>query len=234
MLPYIHIGSNIIESYTLFINLGTVIGAFVMYWLLEHYCREERFRWKLVVIMLAVMIASAPLARLIKGFMLDGNGTATHFIGRVLAACVVMELVFAFFWKDSESRLQAQNAVVMYLAIQHLFNRISCYMNGCCGGKYIDSLNIRFPSQLAEAGCMVILMILIAVSLRKGKSFYYQFFMAFAVIIFISEFFIEDTRTNVAGRYPVTGVQIGALVLLVLSVSLYIFHRHRGLQKKTA
>ncbi len=224
MLPYIHVGSVLIESYTLFINLGTVIGAFVMYWLLDWYCSSEKRRWKIVIVVLAVMGLSMPFARILKGLFRNGNGTATHFLGRVLVACVVMEIVFHFFWKDRSSLAQAGNSVVMYLAIQHLFNRIACYMNGCCGGVYISSLGGNYPSQLIEAGCMMLLIVIIGYAIFKQKSFYYQFYMIFSIVIFVSEFFIEDTRMNVTTTSPLTGIQAGAIVLFILAGVFYMYH----------
>lgn len=222
MLPYIHIGTIVIESYTLFINLGTVFGAFAMYYLLEHWCSAEKYRWKVVIIVIAAMVLSIPFARFIKGLFRNGNGTATHFLGRVIVACVVMEVVFRFFWKEKECIAQAKNAVAIYLAVQHVFNRIACLLNGCCGGKYIEKLGVRYPSQLTEAGCMLLCIIAISYAIYKRKEFYYEFYMIFAVVIFISEFFIEDTRTNVTAISPITGVQLGAIILFLLALTLKI------------
>ncbi len=224
MLPYIHIGTFVFESYTLFINLGTLIGAFIMYELLEKHCKPEKYRWKLVGIVLAIMAASIPFAKFIKGLFRHGNGQATHFLGRVLAAAIILEVVYYFWWKEKGCLLQAKNAVVMYLAVQHLFNRIACYLNGCCGGKKIANGTLVFPSQLAEAFCMLVLIILIAVKIYQNQSFYYPFYMLFAIIIFFSEFMIEDTRIGIEKTSIITGVQLGAILLFASSLGLYIWH----------
>lgn len=222
MYPYIHIGKYLLESYTLFINLGTLIGILVMYIILGKCNILEKNKWKLIIILLTIMGMSSPFARFIKGLFYNGNGTATHFIGRVLVALVVFELILAFS-KDNNFRLeQVGNSIVMYLAIQHFFNRLSCLMNGCCGGKIIKGWNKPFPSQIFEMSGMLILMGLIVFHLHKRKSFYYLFYICFSIIIFISEFYIDDTRVNADKLYPITGVQLGAIILCILSLVFYI------------
>ncbi len=222
MYPYIHIGKYLLESYTLFINLGTLSGSFAMYFILEKYCKEEKYRWKIIVILLAIMGISAPFARYIKSIFYNGNGTATHFLGRVLATLVLMEFVFAFIWKNKSCVGQARNAVVAYLGIQHLFNRISCLLNGCCGGKIIRRWNRAFPSQLFEMICMVVVIMIICMYIYKRKNFYFQFYIYFSIVIFISEFFIADTRINEYKISPLTGIQVGAILMWVIAVICYI------------
>lgn len=228
MVPYIQIGRFVIESYKLFINLGTLLGAFAMYLVLDKKCLVEKFRWKIVVIVMAIMGLSVPFAKFIKGVFRNGDGNATHFLGRVLVTAILMEIVFFFFWKAKECELQARNSVVLYLAIQHFFNRLSCFMNGCCNGKIIEAWNKRFPSQIVEMCCMAVIIALILYCIKKEKTFYYAFYIAFSVVIFISEFLIEDTRTNAVATSPITGVQLGAIILFVFSSACLIIKIRHG------
>ena len=56
MYPYIHIGKYLLESYTLFINLGTLIGILVMYIILGKCNILEKNKWKLIIILLTNQI----------------------------------------------------------------------------------------------------------------------------------------------------------------------------------
>ena len=81
---------------------------------------------------------------------------------------------------------------------------------------------VQFPSQIVEMLGVAILLVLILISIKREKSFYYQYCICFAILIFASEFGIEETKVNVIVTAPITGVQLGALILLFISV-LYMF-----------
>lgn len=220
MKPFLKFGPFAFESYTLFTNLGTLLGLTVAYLILEKYCKNEKNYWKLLPEILLLMIISIPFARSIKGAF---NGTffdeATHFLGRVLFAVIVLFFLMNFFWKDKKCLYQAWNAVAAYFLVQHFFNRIACWLNGCCGGIYLETCNIRFPSQLFEAGVMLLAFGMLLWKIRKGQWFYYQSCMIYAVTIFISEFFIE--QPEVKKILALTSVQAGAVVLFGLAAIWY-------------
>ncbi|MCD7737369.1 MAG: prolipoprotein diacylglyceryl transferase [Lachnospiraceae bacterium] len=216
MHPFITIGNITFESYTLMINLGMLIGLFSTWWLLERYCEKERFCWKLLLFLIGILLVGIPFSHFLKN-LFGGSEDGTHFLGRVLLICVFTPAFLQLFWKEESGRLQAANAVAMYFVIQHFFDRIGCWMNGCCGGIYIDWLNMKFPSQLFEAFMMAALGAALAVRIRKGRAFFFQTGMGFAAVIFVSEFLIDQPEL---GRVlGLTSVQFGAMILLVWGIA---------------
>ncbi len=217
MLPYIKTGSLVFESYTLITNMGTLIGMFASYQVLEKYCSMEKRYWKVLLLLLALMASGDIPARFLKGlFHGSGMGTATHFLGRVLFAALLLPILLSLMWKECSCMKQAMNASALYFLIQHFFNRIACWMNGCCNGILIESLHVRFPSQFFEAGMMLLVLILLGKNIRKGDSFFGQSMLIYAMVIFVSENFID--QPEVPRVFMLTSVQTGALLLSFLAV----------------
>lgn len=224
MLPYITVGSAVFESYTLITNAGTLIGLFSAYECLQKHCKKEKNNWKMIVALMLLMLAGAWFARLLKGLFAGPElGEATHFLGRVLLASFLLPVLLPLFWKERSCSGQAMNAAALYLVIQHFFNRIACWMNGCCGGIYLESWKVRFPSQLFEAGAMLMILCFLVKHIRADRIFFGQTVFFYAVTIFISEYLIDQPEE--IRIFTLTSIQAGALLLMALASVLVILQR---------
>lgn len=227
MKPFLTVGPFTFESYTLVTNLGTLLGLTMMYLVLEKKCEKEKFYWKLIGVVFALMVIGDPVAKTLKGAF-GGNmtGTETHFLGRVLFAALVLIFVMKLLWKNSECCYQAWNAVAAYFLVQHFFNRIACFLNGCCGGIYMGECNILFPSQLFEAITVLLVFCVLLWNIKKDRGFYYESCMSYAIIIFVSEFFIE--QPEIGRIMGVTSIQAGAMILFFLAFFSKIFYNAKA------
>lgn len=227
MKPFLIFGPFTFESYTLVTNLGTLLGFTIMYLVLEKKCEKEKYYWKLVLMVLALMVIGDPIAKALKGAF-GGNvtGEETHFLGRVLFAAVVMVFLMKFFWKNSECSYQAWNGVAAYFLVQHFFNRIACFLNGCCGGRSLGDRNITFPSQMFEAVMVLIAFGILLWNIKKEHWFYCESCMIYAVIIFVSEFLVE--QPEIGKIIGMTSVQVGAITLFLLAFFTRIFYNARA------
>ncbi|MCL2531044.1 MAG: prolipoprotein diacylglyceryl transferase [Oscillospiraceae bacterium] len=76
-----------------------------------------------------------------------------------------------------------------------VFGRLGCYFNGCCYGIVL-SLGARFPSQLAETGfAIIILLLFLIVRLERKKTniMFPLFVILYSIGRLAFEFFREDT-----------------------------------------
>lgn len=216
MKPFLKFGPFTFESYTLVTNLGTLLGLTIMYLILEKTCEKEKRYWKLVLAVLALMAVGTPVAKALKGaFGGNATGAETHFLGRVLFAAVVLAFLMKFLWKNRECCYQAWNSVASYFLVQHFFNRIACFLNGCCGGSIQGESNIVFPSQLFEAAMVLIAFGILLWNIKKERWFYCESCMIYAVVIFVSEFFIE--QPEIGKIIGMTSIQAGAIALFLLA-----------------
>lgn len=217
MKPFFSIGDFAFESYTVVTNLGALIGAATAYMILERTCEREKNYWKLIPTLLILMVITNPIAKIIKGaFGGILAGEATHFLGRVLITVFVLHFCMRFLWKDKKCISQAWNSIAAYFLVQHFFNRLACWLNGCCGGIYLEFCKNYFPSQLFEAVAVLITFFVLVRKIQRGDCFYEQSCMSYAVIIFLSEFFIE--QTSVEKIWGFTSVQFAAVILFLFSL----------------
>ena len=213
MHPYLVFGGFVFESYTVVTNVGTVVGMILAFLLLEHECREEKYWWKPLPVLLLLMLIGDPFAKWLKGLFGGTNGEATHYLGRVLLAEILYPLFLIRTWKNRKTLPQSFNAGAVYLITQHFFNRIACWMNGCCGGKVIGASGKTIPTQLIEAACMLLIGIFLIYHIRKKKNFFYPACMGYALVIFCSEWFID--QPELGRMLGLTSIQAAA-VLMVL------------------
>lgn len=206
MMPYLHIGKMTFESYTLFINLGTVLSLFGAAALLDKYCNKEKRRWIPVPVIIILMLIGEPVARILKNaFSGTIPGEATHFLGRVLLLILLYPLVVEKVFKDDKAKIQAMNVVAVFFSVQHFFNRLACLCNGCCG----VSQRLVF-----EMMVMVGMGIWAYVSIRTGRNAGYLCAGCFAIAIFLSEFAAKEELRIL----KLTSVQYAAIILLAIAV----------------
>ena len=123
----------------------------------------------------------------------------------------------------------------VFLAFQHIFNRIACLCEGCCMGKPYSGIFAFWyrangksgagfsypvwPVQIFEISGMVILLILFFALHTKKKHFADVFSMGFAVCIFLSEFMMDQTGVLLIAGLSV--IQYAAIVLFVTGIFIH-------------
>ncbi len=235
-----------ISSYDIFNAAGTVLGmvAFTVYF----YRRSGNARKTAIhllinfVVIMAAALGSEILrslnsvdawtARSFADAALSHDG-GNHFMGRLLLASWVYPPVYAGLEKLSggkfvADRRNAFDAAAFYFVIQHIFNRIACFLNGCCYGKpYTGPGSVEFPgmgysvwpSQLIEGGLMVLLLIWLIWLGRREKPLFGRMETGFGAVVFVSEFFMDQ-----AGILRLAGLSLiqFAALLSVITGLIYI------------
>lgn len=225
MIPYLHVGKLTFESYTLFTNLGTLLGLFGALAVLECYCANEKSRWKPMVVIILLMLISNPAARALRNaFSGEVLGEATHFLGRVFVLAIVYPWMMEKCFQNRNSKNQVMNAAATFFVIQHFFNRIACWLNGCCGG--VISLNTKygFPRQLLEAAGMLLLGVVVLAGIRKVKNTFSFCCIGYGIVVFLSEFAAEEVERICW----LTSVQYGAVVLMMIALYQMRKEEHRS------
>ena len=140
------------------------------------------------------------------------------------------------------------------IALGHVIGRLGCLFAGCCYGRPTDvpwaitftseyaranvgtPLNIALhPTQLYEAGAELIILVLLLVFERRGRSFpgrtFWGYMLMYGVTRFIIEFYRGDARGAV-GDFSTS--QFVSLVLVPLSIAMLIILSRRFKPDSTA
>ncbi len=238
-----------IRSYTFFTNLGSVLGSLMVLLLLYYAYRNIRQAIKVFLLGLLLVLAGSFLGQFIRGLsygnfedMLDlltlfASGHGIHFIGRVIVTIAFFPILYCkLFAKEKSSLNRDYDYICLFLAFQHMFNRLACLMNGCCYGKSYSGFGAMqftwiggegpaisypvYPTQLFEMTGMLVLFLLMLVLIKIGKHVQLVFGLGFSFVIFISEYMMDVTGTILI--FGLTVIQIASLVLAVLSVFVWI------------
>ncbi len=124
----------------------------------------------------------------------------------------------------------------------HAFGRVGCYLSGCCYGivselglyyhsdSIVNDLNDvkRIPIQLIEAGCnLLIMLVLLLLSRKKLKegSLLAAYFVLYPIVRFTDEFFRGDAiRGNLLGLSTSQWISVVVLVLgIIMLLRRYVF-----------
>ena len=253
MYRYINIFGTTLSMRSLMINVGSSIGLLTTAVLLARvYGKGKNWKERLLYIVLPVsvqlviiMTVGPFLGSMIRNltYPLTGNftedalrviyGGGNHFIGTVIVSFFILPVLYRkLYKKEAEAVL---NAMAFYFVIQHFFSRIGCFFEGCCygipvhGGLAVkfpdDVLTYKvFPSQLFEAACMLFLMAVLIILYRKGKDIFYVCIAGFAIVIIISEIFMDKSGTVMYLNLSV--IQIAAILLLTSTI-ICCLHRRR-------
>jgi prolipoprotein diacylglyceryltransferase len=167
-------------------------------------------------------------------------GNVKHYLGEVIViALLAIPLAILFHKvlpgrrKDwSTSVLMVTDAMAPSILLVWIFARIGCLARGCCFGiPYTGIFAIRFPqgevsyavfpTQIFEIACALLLFAGIVFLHRKKKPVFGVTLVGYAVIIFISEFFMDKRGTHT--YYDFSMIQFFAVLLLVLGTA-HIFY----------
>lgn len=249
MAEYINTIFGQFRSYDFFINLGSILGSVLLIGL---YFRKSK-SWKKAI---SVFILSLVIVELgyftgnfVRGlsygevnsirdvFHLFVEKEGNHFIGRVLLVLWLFPPVFCLLFRKSKREwMDYLDLLCIFLAFQHIFNRIGCFFNGCCCGEYYDGIfALRYhvegksgpgyaypvyPTQLFEIICMILLFIILFILYIRKKRLLYIFVIGFSVTIFLSEFMMN--KQGVVLIAGLTVIQYAAILLLVTGIVMAV------------
>lgn len=168
--------------------------------------------------------------------LFKGNGFV--FYGSFLFAVPTM---LWYFRKEKLHVYKMLDVMAVVTCLVHMFGRVGCFMAGCCHGKpTTSSLGIIFtnpscqaeplntplwPTQLMEAGYILIVMIGLLIMKRYYQKFYGQLFllylMLYAVGRSVLEIFRGDVERGFVIRDYVSNSQFIALLILAGVIFLY-------------
>lgn len=247
-----------IRSYDLFNTVGTVLGMIAFSVCFYRRTRSVRKTAVHLLINFAVIMAAAVGSGILRSLnnmdawtvetfadALTGHGGGNHFMGRLLLASWVYIPVYAAAEKLSGGRFipdrrNALDAAAFYFVIQHIFNRLACFLNGCCYGKpYAGPGSVIFPelgypvwpSQLIEGGLMVFLLVWLILAERKKKPLFGRMEAGFGAAVFVSEFFMD--QAGILRFAGLSFIQFAALLCMVTGMLyIYIPKKNRRERKK--
>lgn len=163
----------------------------------------------------------------------------THFLGHVITFFI---LYFPMLWFIRELCIEiagvsmcSNQELVKFgeitaigLPIQHIFNRLGCLCQGCCYGirydgpfaiflPYNEDIDYEvFPCQILEILCMIILLLIVYILIRKGKHTFGLILIGFSLTFFISEFFTENP--NSIRHLGLTYVQFFSIGTVIIGI----------------
>lgn len=203
---YANIPGEVIADVTLWLLVGAIIGARIVY--VTTYWKQE--------------FADQPFSEV---FMVQHGGLVYYggLIGATVAGFIYL------FWK----RLpvwKVSDVLAPSIALGSVFGRIGCLLNGCCYGYACDlPWAIRFPpdhethglpvhpTEIYDALLNLILYVLLAWWFRRRK-FDGQIFAAYLMIYAIFRSISEHFR----GDYPQDHIHFGLTSAQVVSVPMFI------------
>lgn len=250
------------ESYHLFISLGTAFGSgafiFVMNKKLKHrqakYIKEILVQLVLCLALFGIGAVAGEMVRtwsfwefhsfseLIEMMMTDRQGT--HFIGRVLFAAWMLPLVYWLAGRFRKETYQtdtgaAYDAVAFYFVIQHMFSRIGCYLNGCCYGKYYAGVgSVIFPTMPVDYP--VFPAQLMEVAITAGIFIFLvvrwkkeKLLFGWALVLFGTMIFLSEFFMDQKGVLRIAGINmIQVTALLTILTGVFYIDKLQGRREK--
>jgi phosphatidylglycerol:prolipoprotein diacylglycerol transferase len=138
------------------------------------------------------------------------------------------------------------DAIAPGIALGHIVGRLGCLLAGCCYGRPTDvpwaitftnpvaSLNVGtpldvplHPTQLYDAGAELVILIVLLLTERRGRTFggrtFWLYMLLYAISRFVVEFYRGDQRGMLMGLSTSQFVSV-----LVVPVAVIMFLRLRG------
>ncbi len=218
-----NVSADIIADVTLWLMLGSIIGARIVY--VTTYWKQE--------------FANGPFSEV---FMIQHGGLVYYggLIGAALAGLGYLT------WKKHPA-WKIADILAPSIALGSVFGRIGCLLNGCCYGRACDlPWAIHFPADHETHGLPVhpteiydgllnLILYLFLAWLFRRRKFDGQIFAAYLIIYSIFRAISEYFR----GDYPpdhihdgLTSAQLVSVPMLVVGIALMIFLSRRAVAKK--
>ena len=237
ILPVLfHIGRVGISSYTFFIALGIVVGAWVYYHEAKKAGQVSEFSFLIAVGAFVGSTLGSKLLELILN--IDRVKTMNDFTGIIFSGRTVIggliggTLGVWFTKKVAGFKGKRGNLFAPAVALGISIGRIGCFLNGCCYGKpsglpwavnFGDGIP-RHPTQLYESAFMLMMFFIIKHALPEGKTIPGYLFKILMTAYFFYRFFIEFIRVERVAVFGLTYFQIISVFVLI-----YLIFSEKGL-----
>ncbi len=170
--------------------------------------------------------------------LLKGRGFV--FYGSFLFAVPTM---LWYFRKEKLPIHKMLDVMAVVTCLVHMFGRVGCFMAGCCFGKPTDGnfsvtftdpscqakpLNTAlFPSQLMEAGYILIVMIFLLIIKKNYQKFYGQLFLLYLILYAVGRSVLEIFRGDVERGFVIKNFVSNSqfIALLIIAGVLFIYSR---------
>ena len=234
-----------VEAYQFLVQAGSVAGIIAFVYILFKETKDYKQVFCNLLVQMVIILVGKKAAEILRTLNTQGfigvtallrESEGSHFLGRVLFVAWTIPWVYALINKVLDKRFhleykKSMDAVAFYFVIQHIFNRIAYFCNGCCYGKryfgigsiaYQDVGSV-YPSQLIELTFMCITFALLCMLKKKNKPIYGVMLVLFGISIFISEFFMDQ-----AGILLFAGMNVIQYASLMCIVTGIIYQKKKG------
>jgi phosphatidylglycerol:prolipoprotein diacylglycerol transferase len=146
-----------------------------------------------------------------------------------------------YFRKEKLSTHRMLDVMAVTTCIVHFFGRIGCFMAGCCYGRPTDGvLGVVFsdpackarplgeplhPSQLYEAGIILLILVAVLAVKRMARKFFGQLFLLYLILYAVGRSVLELFRGDTSRGFIIPDVlshsQLIALVIVIVTIIVY-------------
>ncbi len=241
MLPYIHV---VVPLYGFFAAAGIIIAVLLFHRRMRGSgLGFSKLLQIAIVALIGVLIGSrvlfalTMLPKIISDFSFNklyeiiiGGGFV--FYGGLLGAILALYIFGKARGIDTKMLFRL---ITPCFPLFHAFGRVGCFMSGCCYGipcsfgfaRVIDPTVIRFPVQLTESLCCIIIFAVLLIAEKKNPKvdLLRVYLMSYAVVRFLLEFLRGDTVRGIWGCFS-TSQWISLAILAVCVIKIILSKRN--------
>jgi len=215
------------ENFLIFILV--IAWIFTVIW--TGLLRERlRMNWSAVLIVSALHVVYGVLTVKVFAFLAGG---ATEFGAlSIFGAVFFMPVAYVLGAKLTKRPMaEVFDIFCICTVFTLLCSRVNCLHAGCCLGRYIGSLSVRYPTREAEMLFYAVFLFLMAPKVFRGKTngeVYPLYMGLYGLIRMIIEFFrVSDSQ------YIFHLTHVWAVLALALGLSVYFEMKARRERRKT-
>ncbi len=241
MIPVIEI---VLSSYALLTTIGLIVACLFLYFRMEKYnisfgkiifyiiisgiflliCSRLVFVFSIIPSVIDEFSFMILWENLLYGGIVFYGGLIGFLIGIVVCAKIK---------KDNVTEML--NFFTPAIPLFHLFGRIGCFLGGCCYGvesswgasRAAEPNLIRFPVQLVEASCNLIIFIILIICIIKNPKakLVFIYLISYSICRFILEFFRGDLIRGHWGVFSTS--QVISICVLIFCIIYMIRDKKR-------
>lgn len=237
MHRYFKLGTNLIDSYNIFLLIALIIVSLIIEKQIDNLHLEKR---KITLVRLFMPIAvvvglfGASLFEIIsqnKSIVLENFDSGLTFYGGLITGLI---LVVFYGWTFKIPILFLLNFYSKPLVLGHAIGRVGCFFAGCCYGKPTSFiLGVKFPINslpyLQYGACKIhptqlyesIFLFLVFILMTQIKSIYH--FITYGLAYGVFRFFIELLRADSRGKLLGIDVFSPSQIISVFLIGFCIF-----------
>ena len=211
MYSVFEIGAYTIPAREFFINCGTVVGLIVLF---STICKTVHIDKIKIIVVYSLSLLFSILGSKFAGALLEWD----------MQSSLLDTLRNKLILKNYNGFSQNIKASALYMAIQHMFNRIGCLMAGCCGGReyrgflalhYSPNDTGYYPVQPFEIISMILVLFFVVFLYDSKKiNVFCLFIIWFGITFFIGDIFRDNLYD-----LRILGLTISQMISCILVVT---------------